>query len=117
MNSTLSRASIFNKDVGRSTAHSIKYLERVEGSANVDHDSELKGTLRVKDFYRGKNIFITGCTGFLAKVILEKLFRTCPDIGKLYIMVRAKKNTTPMGRIESEILTSPCFSKLTESMG
>ena len=60
---------------------------------------------------------MTGCTGFLAKVILEKLFRTCPDIGKLFIMVRAKNNITPMRRIEKEILTSPCFSKLKSKMG
>jgi fatty acyl-CoA reductase len=35
---------------------------------------------KVKEFYRGKNILITGVTGFLGKVILEKLLRTCPDV-------------------------------------
>ena len=88
------------------------YLKRINGSADVDYQSELKGTLRVKEFYKGQNIFITGCTGFLAKVILEKLFRTCPDIGKIFIMVRPKRKVTPMSRIEKEILTSQCFDKL-----
>ena len=32
-------------------------------------------------------------------------------------MVRAKKNTTPMSRIENEILSSPCFSVLISTMG
>ena len=84
----------------------MPYLERVEGSANVDYESDLKGTLDVKGFYRGKNILITGCTGFLAKVILEKLFRSCPDVGKIFVMVRPKKNIKPMSRIENEVLTS-----------
>ena len=84
----------------------MPYLERVEGSANVDYESDLKGTLDVKGFYRGKNILITGCTGFLAKVILEKLFRSCPDIGKIFVMVRPKKDIKPMSRIENEVLTS-----------
>ncbi len=35
----------------------------------------------VKDYYRGKNILITGCTGFLGKIILEKLLYSCPDCG------------------------------------
>lgn len=112
---TLSRLGLVNDQFGEK--YCIKYLKRIEGSASVDFDSELKGTLKVKDFYRGKNIFITGCTGFLAKVILEKLFRTCPDIGKIYIMVRPKRKVTPMARIEKEILTSQCFDKLVESMG
>ena len=84
----------------------MPYLERVEGSANVDYESDLKGTLDVKGFYRGKNILITGCTGFLAKVILEKLFRSCPDVGKIFVMVRPKKDIKPMSRIENEVLTS-----------
>ena len=65
--------------------------------------------LNVKEFYRGKNILITGVTGFLGKVILEKLLRTCPDVNQLYVMVRPKKKIHPMDRINKGILTSPCF--------
>ena len=32
-------------------------------------------------------------------------------------MVRPKKNKMPMSRIENEILTSPCFSRLVSTMG
>lgn len=78
---TLSRLSDINKQFGVGAEPTVRYLKRVEGSADVDYDSELKGTLKVREFYRGKNIFITGCTGFVAKVILEKLLRTCPDVG------------------------------------
>lgn len=32
----------------------------------------------IKEFYAGKNVLLSGCTGFLGKVVLEKLLRTCP---------------------------------------
>ena len=65
----------------------------------------------------GKTILITGCTGFLAKVILEKILRSCPDVGKIYLMVRPKQKMDPMKRIEMEILTSQVFSRLISMMG
>ena len=45
----------------------------------------------VLSFYRGKNVFLTGATGFMGKVLLEKLLRTCPEVGTVYILVRPKK--------------------------
>ena len=56
---------------------------------------------------------MSGCTGFLGKVVLEKIFRSCPDINKVYLMVRAKRGKKPiMDRIKDEILSSYCFSKI-----
>ena len=57
--------------------------------------SENPPTLTIKEFYSGKNILLTGVTGFLGKVLLEKVLRSFPDIGTVYIMVRAKRNETP----------------------
>ena len=72
-------------------------------------DSNIKNTFSVRDFYRGKNIMVTGCTGFLGKVILEKLMRSCPEINRIYILVRPKRNKKPIDRVK-EILESYCFS-------
>jgi len=69
-------------------------------NSQIDYSSSLKGTLKVKDYYKGKSIFITGCTGFVAKVLLEKLMRSCPEISKFYLLVRTKKNIKPMERIK-----------------
>ena len=63
----------------------------------------------MKAFYSGKNVFISGCTGFLGKIILEKILRTCPDVGTIYVMVRPKKNVQPWDRVRKEILSSECF--------
>jgi fatty acyl-CoA reductase len=55
---------------------------------------------------------ITGCTGFLGKVILEKVLRTCPDVKKIFVMVRPKRNVEPMARVKYQILQSECFKRL-----
>ena len=57
-------------------------------------------------------MLLSGCTGFLGKVILEKLMRSCPDINKFYIMVRPKRNKKPLDRVKNEILNSYNFSVL-----
>ncbi len=51
------------------------------------------------NYYKNKSIFITGATGFLGKVLIEKLLRTCYDVNKIYVLVRSKKGLTPMQRL------------------
>ena len=67
--------------------------------------------MEIKSFYKGKNVLLSGCTGFLGKVILEKLLRSCPDIGQIYILLRAKRHRKPLHRIKTEILDSMCFQR------
>lgn len=55
----------------------------------------------ITDFYAGKNILITGATGFMGKVLVEKLLRSCPNINALYILVRPKANQSPQDRIDN----------------
>ena len=42
----------------------------------------------------GKTILITGTTGFVGKVVLEKIIRAVPTFKKIFVMIRAKKNMT-----------------------
>lgn len=51
----------------------------------------MASNLSIKDFYKGKNILVTGGTGFMGKVLLEKLLYSVPDIGKIYVLMRPKK--------------------------
>lgn len=50
--------------------------------------------------FAGKNIFITGASGFLGKVLLEKLLRSCPGIGNVYVLLREKKGKNPEERLK-----------------
>lgn len=53
----------------------------------------------IKSFYAASNVFVTGGTGFLGKVLLEKLIRTCPDLQKIHILIRPKKGLSPQQRL------------------
>ncbi|XP_075974339.1 putative fatty acyl-CoA reductase CG5065 [Anticarsia gemmatalis] len=67
----------------------------------------------VADFYAGKSIFITGGTGFLGKVFIEKLLFSCPDIDKIYMLVREKKGETISQRIRT-FFDDTLFERLKE---
>ncbi|KOX67276.1 Fatty acyl-CoA reductase 1 [Melipona quadrifasciata] len=56
----------------------------------TEEESNCKSQIR--KFYAGKHILLTGCTGYLGTIILEKLLRTCTEISKVYILVREKAN-------------------------
>ncbi|GJN09630.1 hypothetical protein PR202_ga27653 [Eleusine coracana subsp. coracana] len=43
----------------------------------------------VIEYFMDKNILITGSTGFLGKVLVEKILRVQPDVKKLFLLVRA----------------------------
>lgn len=54
----------------------------------------------IKHFYDGAEIFITGGSGFVGKVLVEKLLRSCPGIKVIHLLMRPKKETSAVERIE-----------------
>nr|QGV11529.1 FAR2 [Tetrastichus brontispae] len=69
------------------------------------------GYTSVKDFYRDRSIFITGGTGFMGKVLVEKLLRSCPGIKNIYLLMRPKRGQGVQQRLQ-ELLNAPLFDKL-----
>ncbi|XP_017780623.1 PREDICTED: putative fatty acyl-CoA reductase CG5065 [Nicrophorus vespilloides] len=67
----------------------------------------------IPEFYRGKSVFVTGATGFIGKVLIEKLLRSCPDIGYIYILLRPKRNATLEDRMK-KITDIILFDKVKE---
>ena len=53
----------------------------------------------IASFYKNKGIFVTGATGFLGKVLLEKLLRSCSDLKMIYVLVRPKKGVPASERL------------------
>lgn len=79
---------------------------------NVNEDTNQDVNMsEVQRFYSGKNVLITGGTGFLGKVLIEKLLRSCPGVENLYLLVRQKKGKDIYTRIE-EIFEDPVFDRL-----
>jgi fatty acyl-CoA reductase len=69
----------------------------------------------VKQFYSNKTILISGCTGFLAKMILEKIIRTCSDFKKIFVLIRNKQGVTLQDRLQKDIFNSLIFKVLFET--
>ncbi len=57
----------------------------------------------IPEWFAGKRIFITGATGFMGKVLVEKLLRDCPDVTQLYLLIRPKRGVEPAQRREDYI--------------
>ncbi|KAL3225874.1 hypothetical protein MRX96_025348 [Rhipicephalus microplus] len=66
---------------------------------------------RVSDFYNDREVFITGGTGFVGKVLLEKLLRSCSGLSRVYLLVRSKRGEEPQARLK-KMFNSEIFEHL-----
>ncbi|PHT52708.1 hypothetical protein CQW23_07170 [Capsicum baccatum] len=71
----------------------------------------------ITKFLRGKAFLITGATGFLGKVLIEKILRTAPDVNKIFILIKAKNKEVAMQRLKNEILNADIFNCLKQVHG
>ncbi|XP_046837355.1 fatty acyl-CoA reductase wat-like isoform X2 [Vespa crabro] len=67
----------------------------------------------IQKFYNGQSIFITGGTGFIGKLLIEKLLRECPGITCIYLLIRTKKGKSVHQRMK-ELIENSLFSTLRE---
>ncbi|OXU23253.1 hypothetical protein TSAR_012798 [Trichomalopsis sarcophagae] len=76
--------------------------------------SRMDPTTSIPAFYAGRSIFVTGATGFMGKVLIEKLLWSCPDIQEIFLLMRPKKNMSIDDRLR-KMLTLPLFDRLREN--
>uniref|UniRef100_A0AAQ4QS74 Fatty acyl-CoA reductase n=1 Tax=Gasterosteus aculeatus aculeatus TaxID=481459 RepID=A0AAQ4QS74_GASAC len=69
--------------------------------------------VNIPEYYAGKTVLITGATGFMGKVLLEKLLRSCPGVKSVYVMVRSKAGQSPEVRI-ADMVNCKLFERLQE---
>ncbi|XP_031255297.1 probable fatty acyl-CoA reductase 4 [Pistacia vera] len=67
-------------------------------------------------FLKDKTILVTGATGFLGKVFVEKILRIQPNVKKLYLLVRAADAKSAMKRILDEV-EKDLFNVLRDKLG
>ncbi|CAL8242103.1 unnamed protein product [Merluccius merluccius] len=76
-------------------------------------DSGVAMTAAVADYYAGKSVLITGGTGFMGKVLVEKLLRSCPSVKVLYLLVRPKAGQSMQQRV-SDMMKCKLFERVRE---
>lgn len=60
----------------------------------------------IPEFYRGRTVLLTGCTGFIGKVLIWKLLYSCPLIKNIYILLR-KKHGKDVSERKDELFSCP----------
>ncbi|KAF9351795.1 cyclin-dependent kinase inhibitor far1 [Mortierella sp. AD094] len=74
--------------------------------------------LHAMDFYTKNNvIFITGGTGFIGKVVLEKILRSLPQVKKIYLLIRASEKNPLQSRLDKDVFGSRLFEPLKAQYG
>ncbi|XP_054813878.1 fatty acyl-CoA reductase 3-like [Prosopis cineraria] len=68
-------------------------------------------------FLHDKTILIAGATGFLAKILLEKILRVQPNVKKLFLLLRAEDTKSATHRLHNEIIGKDLFKLLKEKLG
>lgn len=53
----------------------------------------------IREFFAGRDVFVTGGTGFMGKVLIEKLLRSCSELRTIYVLIREKKHKSVAERI------------------
>ncbi len=69
------------------------------------------------EIYQGRNVFLIGSTGFLGKVTLSMLLHRFPNVGRVYVTVRARSSEESETRFWNNVITAPPFDPLRERYG
>src|SRR5262249_44752688 len=69
------------------------------------------------EIYKDRKIFLIGSTGFLGKVTLSMLLHRFPNVGKVYLTVRARSQEESENRFWNNIVTAPPFDPLRQLYG
>lgn len=72
-----------------------------------------EGQSPIRQFFQGRCVFITGATGFIGKVLVEKIARCCPQIERMYLLMRPKRGMNPEERLQN-LLKSELFKVVRE---
>lgn len=65
----------------------------------------------VSEFYNNKTIFVTGASGFMGKVLIEKLLWSCSGVKQILILMREKRGKSGSERV-AEFSKLPLFERI-----
>lgn len=71
-----------------------------DNNNNAEVDEKLcENHNSIQDFYKDAYILVTGGTGFVGKVLIEKLLRSCDGVKSITILMRPKRGMTVDDRL------------------
>uniref|UniRef100_A0A5B7B1U0 Fatty acyl-CoA reductase n=1 Tax=Davidia involucrata TaxID=16924 RepID=A0A5B7B1U0_DAVIN len=71
----------------------------------------------IVQFFEDKTILVTGSTGFLAKMFVEKILRIQPNVKKLFLLLRGTDTKSATQRLDDEVVGTELFRVLREKWG
>ncbi|XP_052891133.1 fatty acyl-CoA reductase wat-like [Anopheles moucheti] len=86
----------------------------MNSNENGQNASGKNKTLHVSDFYRDAVVLVTGGTGFLGKVLVEKLLRSFA-VKKIILLIREKRSVSPTQRLQ-QMVCDPIFDTIRASV-
>ncbi|XP_074353002.1 fatty acyl-CoA reductase 2, chloroplastic-like [Apium graveolens] len=92
-------------------------IEKESVFLNSQSSSKMQDGLGIIEFFSEKKLLITGATGFLAKVLVEKILRTMPEVGKIFLLIKAKNEEAADERLMNEIINTELFKCLRQKHG
>lgn len=60
----------------------------------------------ISQYFNGRTVFVTGGTGFMGKVLVWKLLKSCPGVKNIYVLIRSKRGKSAMLRYQ-DVLKAP----------
>ena len=78
----------------------------------VSEISSRSRPLGIAESLRGKRIFLTGATGFLGRVLVEKLLWSAPEVGKLLFLIRADRDRSAEERLRQDVFGAELMDRL-----
>ncbi|KAK9746682.1 Male sterility protein [Popillia japonica] len=76
-----------------------------------DPDRNILDSSQIRDYFDEATVLITGSTGFLGKLILEKLLRSFTNMRRIYLIVRPKRGQSIRQRMEA-LLEDQLFNRV-----
>ena len=68
---------------------------------------EAEASRRVADMFADQSVLVTGASGFLGKVLVEKLLYSAPGVKNIFLLIRPKRELNPKQRLEKILEVSP----------
>ncbi|XP_073150681.1 fatty acyl-CoA reductase 2, chloroplastic-like [Henckelia pumila] len=111
-------SSLISSDRGATTFMEAGSLVLTPEGKDVEiHDDGIGIGIGIVKFLQGKSFLITGATGFLGKIIIEKILRTAPDVHSIFVLIKAKNKEAAVGRLKNEIMNTELFKRLKQTHG